>query len=271
MQCLPRKRNRPSAAVRGIANERMTERGEMDAYLVRATGFEPAAQQRRVAETLEDREVRARRLPRGALSPSSCVGSDAGRSARRPCCLARGRPRPARDIHGPPFLPAARARVRYAPPGSSRRRGGRSCPCPADGRCRRAARARAAAHDAAARSAACRPNCRRPGGRRVPPACPRRATRHPRQRSKGRSLQAETPFPAAAIPDRPPPARRRAPAASAPPDDRPASRVRRRSTPGGERAKIAAMRAPAPRRSAGRRHRPAASAHGLPRPTAAPA
>ena len=63
-------------------------------------------------------------------------------------------------------------------------------------------------------------------------------------------------------------ARRRAPAASAPPDGRPASRVRRRSTPGAGRAKIAATRARAPRRSAGRRHRPAASARGSPRWTA---
>ena len=55
----------PSAAVRGIADERMAERGEMHADLVRAAGLEPAAQQRRVAEALEDVDVRARRLARG--------------------------------------------------------------------------------------------------------------------------------------------------------------------------------------------------------------
>ena len=253
VQRLAGERNRPLPAVGGIADERMTERGEMHADLVRAAGLEPAAEQRRDAESLEHREVRARRLSRGddghrraarRMPADRRVDGVAARRCRLP---------PARDIRGSRSAPAAGARAPSARSVSSRRPGGRSCPCRAGGRCRRAARRQAAAHDAAAHSAACRPSCRCPGARRAPPACRRRAARRPRRRSTARSLRAETPFPADRIPRGRRPARRRAPCASAPRRGRrrvtrPASiqaRSRARENCGSARASAASKRCPA--------------------------
>ena len=56
---------RAPAPVRRIADERMADRGEMHANLVRAAGLERAAQERRHAEALDDADVRARRLALG--------------------------------------------------------------------------------------------------------------------------------------------------------------------------------------------------------------
>src|SRR5262245_6576867 len=72
--------------VGGIADERMPERSEMHSDLVRAPRLEPACQQRRRAEALDDRVMRARgfagcdnrhrRAPRG-VAPDRCLDRSA--------------------------------------------------------------------------------------------------------------------------------------------------------------------------------------------------
>src|SRR5262245_52382833 len=63
VQRLPRERDGAFAAVRRVADQRVAERSEVNANLMRAPGLEPAAEQRSDAEPLDDVEVRARRFP----------------------------------------------------------------------------------------------------------------------------------------------------------------------------------------------------------------
>ena len=65
VQRLPRERDRPAPSVRRIADQRMADRRQVHADLVRASGLQPAAQQRRVAEALDHLVVGARGLARG--------------------------------------------------------------------------------------------------------------------------------------------------------------------------------------------------------------
>ncbi len=71
VQCLARERERgrgqrqarlAASAVRGVAEQRMPERGQVHADLVRAPGFEAALHERGGAEALDDVDVRARGL-----------------------------------------------------------------------------------------------------------------------------------------------------------------------------------------------------------------
>src|SRR6185369_11770580 len=59
MQRLSAKDERALAAVGGIAYERVAERRKVDANLMRAPRLQPASEQRRDAEPLDDIEVRA--------------------------------------------------------------------------------------------------------------------------------------------------------------------------------------------------------------------
>ena len=160
---------------------------------------------------------------------------------------------PARDIRGSPFVPAARAPGAVCAARVFATTRGRSCPCPADGRCRRAARARAAARDAATHSAGVPSQLPAPGWTTSPAGLSTTSNAHrPRRRWKRRSLRGRSGVScgsdSGSTTTRSPPRTR----ASAQPDVRPASRVRRRSTLGAGRAKIAATRARSARRSAGR-------------------
>ena len=135
-----RTRCRARFAVRRIADQRMSERGQVHADLVRAAGLEPAAQQRAIAESLAHFVARDARLCRSRRPPSTCAGPDDGRSARRSTP-------PRDDVAGGErqifavdrASPAAGARDRFARFRSWRRPGGRSCPCRGDARCPRAA------------------------------------------------------------------------------------------------------------------------------------
>ncbi len=83
MQRLARERDRLPSAIGGIADQRMADRGEMHANLVRTSRLEPAAQQRGRTEALDDLVVGARRPCRSPPRPSRCAASGGARSARR--------------------------------------------------------------------------------------------------------------------------------------------------------------------------------------------
>src|SRR5207237_3053080 len=57
--------DRVLAPVRGVADERMTQRRQMNAYLVRAPGFQSAREERAVAEAFSNLEAGQRGLARG--------------------------------------------------------------------------------------------------------------------------------------------------------------------------------------------------------------
>ena len=109
------------------------------------------------ARASRPRTVRARphacarpcRLP---PRPSTCVASDAGRSAHRWSSPARDRRARAPDTRASPCAPRAGARGPCARAASWPPPSGRSCPCRAGARCPRAAAWRAPARDAAVRS-----------------------------------------------------------------------------------------------------------------------
>ena len=129
----------------GIADQRMPERGEVHADLVRAPGLEPAA--RRASRR------RSARRPRRACAPA-CRAATTAIDVRcvgwRP--IGASTVVAAREVAVHERQVLARARVRAASwrtrsvcaSASWRRPGGRSCPCRGDGRCRRAAARRAA-------------------------------------------------------------------------------------------------------------------------------
>ena len=270
MQRLPRKRDRPAPAVGGIADERMTERREMHADLVGASRLEPAAQQRGEAEALQHFDMGARRLPRG--------DDRHRRATRRMPADRRVDGAAARDV-------ARGQREIFAGHGSRlqrpHERGVRGQGLGDD---QEAARVLVEpVDDAGARHLL---QLRRMMEERVQqrarPVAGARMHDEPRRLvddeqslvlgddGKRDRFGQRCRFPAAAIRRERRPFRRRAPCASASRGGRPASRVRRRSRPGGARARIAAARAKARRRSAARPRRPAASAHECPRRRAPP-
>ena len=168
VQRLPPERDAALLAIRRIADQRMSERGEMHADLVRAAGLEPAGEQRAIAEALAHVVVRARGFPAGddrhRRAPHRMAADR--RIDRAAAGDVAGGERQIFAVHA--VAPAAGARDRSARLRSWRRPGARSCPCRGDGRCPRARRRRAAARGAAARSRACRRGCRCPDERRGP-------------------------------------------------------------------------------------------------------
>ena len=186
VQRLPRERDGAALSVRGIADERMAERGEMHADLMRAARLEPAREQRRDAEALDDFVVRARRLagrddrhrraPRRMAADRRIDGAaarDVARGERQVLALHGARRELAheRRLRGDRLRDDEEpARVLVEAMDDARARDGREL----------------RARGAAARSAACRRGCRRRDARRVPPACRPRSARRPRRRSRAR-------------------------------------------------------------------------------------
>ena len=129
-----------AAAVDRIADQRMADVLQVDADLVRAPGFEAAFDQ---APHLR-RSARARGSwcapPCRAASTAMRVRAPGrGRSARRSRRAPAARRAPARGRCASRCARRAAHEVGLRGRGSSRPPAGRSCPCPADARCRRAA------------------------------------------------------------------------------------------------------------------------------------
>ena len=177
----------PARAVLRVARDRVADRLQVHADLVRAAGLQAHAQQRRARQRALEREVRARRARRRRCrSTCACGRGGRGRSARRSCpCAPAGGPRPARGTRARPRARAI-ARLQRAvhllgcarPPAARRCRGRGGA---------RSRRARVlAAGDARPRAPgrACRRGARAPGARRRRPACRRRAGARPRRRPR---------------------------------------------------------------------------------------
>ena len=111
-KCARRRQQRRSgcaaAAIRRVAQQRMADRRQVHADLVRAAGLQPAADERRGAEALDDLDVRARRL----------AGRDDGhrRALRRMAADRRIDRRRAREVavHDRQVLALDRARLQLA-------------------------------------------------------------------------------------------------------------------------------------------------------------
>ncbi len=136
-------------AIDRVAQERMADRGHMNADLMRAAGLQFAGDEACRSERLLDPPMGdgvAAALPPGR-SPFFRADGGGGRWRRRPFPpRRRTRPRPARDRRAPASrCGRGRRKDRRGPDGprpSWRRRAGRKCPCRADGRCPGASRRR---------------------------------------------------------------------------------------------------------------------------------
>ena len=175
----------------GVADERVTDRLQVDADLVGTAGFETALEPRQLGRGVEpfDEPVLGSRRPavgdhghaeRVAPVASDRSVDDAVRGVgvtphERHVTTARRVRRELGDQRRPTTLACGRPRAAR----SSRRRGGGRCPA-ASVRPRRRCRDIAPAGHARA----CPPCCRRRGARRGPPACRPRPPRRPRTRRR---------------------------------------------------------------------------------------
>ena len=126
------------AAVGGVAGQRVADRGEVGADLVRAPGLQP-----RLQVALAGRAARAPRNGCGPRArrrrrpPSGGAGARRGRSARRSSrCASRAGRRPAPGRRARPRAPAPPPAAPRGPRRRGRRPAGRWCPCRAGGRSR---------------------------------------------------------------------------------------------------------------------------------------
>ena len=89
---------RPGRAVLGVAGDRVADRPQVRADLVRAAGLQAHAQQRRrAAAPARSRSASPPRAARRCRSTSACARAGRGRAARRSCrCARAGGPRRAR-------------------------------------------------------------------------------------------------------------------------------------------------------------------------------
>ena len=164
------------AAVERVADDRMADRAQVDADLMRPPG---------VDRDLRQRQHRGRSARRGrcASPPRGCaargrfarhllpVRSDRGRSARRCGGRPAPRPTPARGIPSRLRARETGAPAPRAPRRAWRRPSGPTCRGRADARCPAASRRRCRSdrrRDGAARSPACRWRARPPGCTTMP-------------------------------------------------------------------------------------------------------
>ena len=126
----------PLAAVRGVAGERMADRGEVGADLVGAAGLQPGLQVGLGAQQLDHLEMGAC-LARGGAGDGHAVALARGAPDRGvDRAGSRGEPPPRQgqvdplDLRGAGPAPAAPRGPRRC----GRRRAGRWCPCRAGGR-----------------------------------------------------------------------------------------------------------------------------------------
>ena len=133
----------PPPSVRRVANQRMIDGGKVHADLVRASGFERAAHQRRDAEALDHADVRAGRLSRSddRHRRALCGMASDGRVDRGGALHVAAHDREVVALHRArlqlPHERGLRLRASSRPPAA------RSCPCRAGARCPRAAAPRA--------------------------------------------------------------------------------------------------------------------------------
>ena len=183
------KGDRLPSAVRRIADQRMAERRQVDADLVRASGLEATGEQRRDAEALEHVVVRARGLAgrddrhRRALRRMAADRRVDGAAARE----VADRERHVLAPDGARLQLAHEVRLRLQRLRDDQEAARVLVEAMDDAGARERGELRA--RGAAARSAACRPSCRCPDARPGRPACRRRAARRPRGRSRARSAR----------------------------------------------------------------------------------
>ena len=151
--CVPPAAPRERRRVRGRRDRRAPDGRwrQVHADLVRAAGFQAAFEQAPAGARAAHAVVRHGRLACARPRPCACAAPDGGRSAPRPCPSQAGRPARAPDSRAGRCAPEAGAPGWFALQASSRPPAVRWCPCPADARCRHAAREPARERDAAGR------------------------------------------------------------------------------------------------------------------------